>query len=78
MRVLNDFTCTTCSTITEHFVDSSTTSVRCECGGEAIKALTSVTFKPDVSRNATTKAILQWSKKRERKLKQERKASSSE
>lgn len=78
MRVINDFTCTECGTTSEHFVDSSTASVRCDCGGEAIKALTSVTFKADVGKNATTKAVLQWQKKRNRKLNQERKASYSE
>lgn len=78
MRVINDFTCTDCGTTQEHFIDSSTTAVRCNCGGEAKKQLSSVTFKADIGKNATTKAILQWAKKRERKLKHERKASYSE
>ena len=75
MRVLNDFTCESCGTTKEHFVDSSITAVRCDCGGEATKLLNSVTFKADIGKNATTKAVLQWAKKKERKLKQERKAS---
>ena len=77
MRVLNDFTCDSCGVTKEHFVDSSTTAVRCDCGAEATKKLSGVTFKADIGKNATTKSILQWAKKRERKLKQERKASYS-
>ena len=77
MRVLNDFECPS-GHVTEHFVDSEATSVRCECGLEATKKLSGVTFKADIGKNATTKSILQWAKKRERKLKQERKASYSE
>ena len=55
MRVLNDFTCDSCGVTKEHFVDSSITAVRCDCGGESIKALTAVTFKADIGKNATTK-----------------------
>lgn len=75
MRQLNDFYCVACDVTKEHFVDTSTDTVRCECGGDATKRLSNITFKADVGKNATTKAILQWSKKRERKLKHERKAS---
>ena len=77
MRVLNDFECPS-GHVTEHFVDSNTTSVRCECGLEATKQLNGLTFKANVGKNATTKAVLQWAKKRERKLKHERKASPTE
>lgn len=75
MRQLNDFTCASCGVTKEHFVDASTDAVRCECGGDATKKLTAVTFKENVGRGATTKAILRWSKQRERQVKHERKAS---
>lgn len=78
MRQLNDFTCVECGTVTEHFVDSNIDTVMCSCGAEATKKLTAVTFKENVGRGATTKALLRWSKQRERKVKHERKASSSE
>ena len=75
MRVLNDFTCDSCGVTSEHFVDSAVTHVRCECGSEATRKLSGLTFKADIGANATTKAVLQWAKKRERKLKHERKTS---
>lgn len=78
MRVLNDFSCSSCGTTKEYFVTSETTAVRCDCGEEATKLLSGVTFKANTGKNATTKAVLQWAKKRERKLKQERKASYAE
>lgn len=76
MRQLNDFTCAKCGTTSEHFVDSETTTVRCECGGESTKAVTKMTpkFNP-FSKNATTKSVLQWAKQRDRKLQHERKTS---
>jgi len=79
MRQLNDFTCAACGDTKEYFVDSTTDTVRCECGGEATKSLTSINVKFNpFAKNATTKAVLKWSKDRDRKLKKERKASWSE
>lgn len=75
MRVLNDFTCESCGTTSEHFVDSTVTSVRCECGQEATKMLKAPMFKEKTTgRHVSGKALVRWGKKRERQLKQERKA----
>ena len=76
MRVLNDFTCESCGVTKEHFVDSSITSVRCDCGGEATKELKAPMFKEKTNgRHVTGKALDRWERKRDRVLKQERKAS---
>lgn len=76
MRVLNDFECPE-GHITEHFVDSTVTLVRCDCGLEATKKLKAPMFKEQTTgRNVSGKALVRWGKKRDRQLKQERKGNS--
>lgn len=76
MRIINDFECPN-GHITEHFVDSGTTTVRCECGSEATKLLKAPHFKEKTTgKNVSGKALVRWGKKRERQLKQERKGNS--
>jgi len=76
MRVLNDFECPE-GHITEHFVDSTVTLVRCDCGLEATKKLKAPMFKEQTTgRNVSGKALVRWGKKRDRQLKHERKGNS--
>lgn len=78
MRVLNDFECPE-GHITEHFVDSEVTAVRCDCGLEAPKKLKAPMFKEKTTgKNVSGKALVRWGKKRDRQLKQERKGNSQE
>ena len=63
----------------EHFVDSSITAVRCDCGAEATKELKAPMFKEKTSgRHVTGKALDRWERKRDRVLTKERKASHAE
>lgn len=78
MRILNDFMCPD-GHITEFFVESTTTSVRCECGKDATKMLKAPMFKEKTTgRHVTGKALERWARKRERAIKHERKSSSNE
>lgn len=75
MRVLNDFQCPD-GHVTEFFVESTTTTLRCGCGKEATKMLKAPMFKEKTTgRHVTGKALDRWERKRERGIKQERKAS---
>lgn len=76
MRVLNDFQCPE-GHVKEHFVDSETTEVRCDCGLIATKQLKAPMFKEKTTgRHVSGKALVRWGKKRERQLKHERKGNS--
>lgn len=76
MRVLNDFECPE-GHVTEHFVDSTVTAVRCDCGLEATKMLKAPMFKEQTTgRHVSGKALVRWGKKRDRQLKHERKGNS--
>jgi len=74
MKVLNDFKCPD-GHVTEFFTDATTTEVRCNaCGKAAVKTLSKVNAKFNATgRFATTKAVLQWEKRRERQIALERK-----
>lgn len=74
MKVLNDFKCPD-GHITEIFAEATTTEVGCSvCGKGAVKSLSKVNAKFNATgRFATTKAKLQWEKRRERQIAHERK-----
>jgi len=73
MKIINDFRCGDGHT-TEHFVESDTQVVRCACGLDATKVVTTVhaTFNA-TGKFATTKAKMRWAKQREQKIAEERK-----
>ena len=75
MRVLNDFVCPD-GHITEFFVEYDVTTLRCGCGKDATKRLKAPMFKEQTTgRNVTGKALDRCERKRDRAIKQERKAS---
>ena len=67
MRVLNDYVCTTCGLRSEHYIDHEIRSVRCECGGEALKAMATPTVRLDGTSGDFPTAYDRWATIREQR-----------
>lgn len=73
MRVLNDFECTRCGIIEEHFLENDTNQTTClECGGVARKTISVPNFQLEGTSGHFPTAADKWVKSREQKMKQER------
>ncbi len=76
--LIYDFKCQDCGELTEGWASSADTdaTIKCEhCGGTARRIISPIRFKLDGCSGDFPTAYDQWEKKREQKMKQERKAS---
>ena len=77
MRVLNDYRCTECGVVNEHFVENSVTEVACQdCGAIATKVQPVVRCNLDPISGSFPGATMSWEKQREQHMALERKHSS--
>lgn len=74
MRVLNDFECTNCGAIEEHFLENDCVRTTClVCGASAKKLLQPIAFHlPGNDPHGFPTAADKWVKKREQKMREER------
>ena len=75
MRVFNDFECTHCGTIEEHFLENDVKQCTClNCGAIARKIQRAIRFDlPGNDPHGFPTAADQWVKKREQKIAEEKK-----
>ena len=74
MKVLNDFHCSFCNNTEEHLADNGTITVVCPtCNGTAVKQRRPIRSKLDLSFPGE---VDRWVKKREQKLREEKRHSS--
>lgn len=77
MKVLNDYYCTQCGIINEHFLENDVDQTICHvCGGDARKVISAVNFQLEGTSGHFPTAADKWVKKREQKMKEERKRDS--
>ena len=75
-RRIYDFKCNSCNEVFEKYADTSVALSRCECGGEAKRLISTSMIKLDGTTGDFPGAALKWDKKREEKLRLERKQNS--
>ena len=75
LRIFRDFKCPN-GHVTEHFLSNDTEVTRCDCGEEARKVISPVRSVLDPISGGFAGATMKWAKDRERKIQQERKATS--
>jgi len=68
--MLFDFRCRECGEKEEHWVTSSTTQVRCKCGGEANRVISGVQSILDPISGDFPGATLTWARHHEKMAKQ--------
>ena len=69
MKVLNDFLCESCGTTEEHLLESNLHTVRCKCGAEAQKVITSMNFSLDPLKGHFPTATDKWAQWQEQRRK---------
>ena len=79
MRVLNDYLCSACGAVNEHFVDNEVLTVDClDCQSPATKVRAVPNFMlPGNDPAGFPTAADKWVKKREQKMREEMKADNS-
>ena len=78
MRRIYEFRCEGCGEVYEQYVEESVTQCRCECGSSAKRLISIPRIALEGISGDFPTAHDQWVKKREEKLRQERKQNSEE